>query len=785
MKCIVVRSLAALVPLTLFAPCALAETSLVSTGAVWKYLDTGVDQGSNWRTPAFDDTPWLSGPAQLGFGDNDEATRLSQTNSVGVTNLTFYFRHHFTVSDVTAYSNLLVRLRRDDGAVVYLNGTEIFRSNMPLGPVGYATLASTTTSDDGAGWFAAPANAGLLALGANVLAVEVHQAATNSSDISFDLELVGNVIYQHPTVSITSPTNGAAVNSANLTVRVNAADPDGSVDRVEFFANGQSLGLSMASPFTFIQSNVTAGSYSLMAVAVDTTGLSATSAPVTVSVPLRLIPSGAVWRYLDDGSDPGSSWFTAAFDASSWSNGPAQLGFGDGDEATRVRQTNNAGTTNITFYFRHEFEVASLTGISNLVLRLIRDDGAVAYLNGTEVFRINMPTGALSSVTFASQVIGNDNEFHATRVNPSLLVPGRNVLAVAMHQFNLTSSDISFDLELRPNVIPSPPNISIVTPTNNIVLFGPTNVTVGALALDPDDAVTSVSFYLSNTLRGVDLTDSYDVAGRNYSLVLSNLDAGAYVVRAVATDAAGLTRTSAPVTLNIQYAPVLTTLLATGSVWKYVDAAGDQGTAWRAPGFDDSAWLTGTAKFGTTNDGATTPISLSQVTTYFRHRFSVTGAASVTNLAFRVLRDDGVVAYLNNVEVFRNNMPTGQVFFSTLAPMAIGGTNEFYYMLINTNADALLNGVNVLAVELHQSAGTSDAGFDLGLTGVALPAAIAPALNINYVGADLVVSWTGNGFTLQEALRVDGPYNGIASAPNSYIIPNPSSGSRYYRLFKP
>src|SRR6185503_14852075 len=97
MKCIVVQALALLVPLTLTSPRLLAETSLVTTGAVWKYLDTGVEQATIWRSAAFDDTAWLSGPAQLGFGDNDEATRLSQTNAVGVTNITFYFRHTFDV----------------------------------------------------------------------------------------------------------------------------------------------------------------------------------------------------------------------------------------------------------------------------------------------------------------------------------------------------------------------------------------------------------------------------------------------------------------------------------------------------------------------------------------------------------------------------------------------------------------------------------------------------------------------------------------------------------------
>src|SRR5688572_33317131 len=53
--------------------------TLISTGAVWKYLDNGTDQGTAWRGTSFADGSWLSGPAQLGYGDGDEAT----TNSFG------------------------------------------------------------------------------------------------------------------------------------------------------------------------------------------------------------------------------------------------------------------------------------------------------------------------------------------------------------------------------------------------------------------------------------------------------------------------------------------------------------------------------------------------------------------------------------------------------------------------------------------------------------------------------------------------------------------------------
>jgi hypothetical protein len=356
------------------------------------------------------------------------------------------------------------------------------------------------------------------------------------------------------------------------------------------------------------------------------------------------------------------------------------------------------------------------------------------------------------------------------------------VLAVEMHQYNLTSSDLSFDLQLLPNVLPSPPQTSLVAPTNGAVFFGPTNLQLSALAYDFDHPVTSVSFLINGVSAGVDATDSYDVDGHNFSLVASNLDAGAYSIRTVATDAGGLVRTSNPVAIQVLYAPVLTSFIATGSVWKYFDLGSDLGVAWRTRTYDDSTWQSGRGKLGV-NDSPVTPIQLT-TTTYFRRHFDAANAASYTNLFFRVLRDDGVVVYLNNVEVFRNNMPSGPIAAGDYASTPIGGTNEFYYMPTNTPADTLVVGDNVLAVELHQSTSTSDAGFDLSLVGIALPAAIAPALNIYPSGATFLLTWPGSGFSLQDAPAISGPFATIASGTNAYRIPNPS-GNRFYRLFKP
>src|SRR6476646_6199368 len=119
------------------------SSALVPAGSVWKYRDDGSDQGTAWRAVAFDDAAWASGPAQLGYGDGDEATLVGFGGNPSAKYVTTYFRRTFSVSNPASVASLHLRLLRDDGAVVYVNGAEVFRSNMPAGTIGYATLAST------------------------------------------------------------------------------------------------------------------------------------------------------------------------------------------------------------------------------------------------------------------------------------------------------------------------------------------------------------------------------------------------------------------------------------------------------------------------------------------------------------------------------------------------------------------------------------------------------------------------------------------------------------------
>ena len=180
-----------------FSSTTLADTvespEFIKKGAIWKYLDNGSNQGTAWRSTAFNHGAWKSGAAQLGYGDNDENTVVSYGNDSSMKYITTYFCYQFNVKDPSRYQNLSLNLLRDDGAVIYLNGVEILRDNMPEGSISYQTLASSTIGDEaeeGYTSYTLPRSA--LVSGTNTIAVEVHQSSEDSSDISFDLAVTGH-----------------------------------------------------------------------------------------------------------------------------------------------------------------------------------------------------------------------------------------------------------------------------------------------------------------------------------------------------------------------------------------------------------------------------------------------------------------------------------------------------------------------------------------------------------------------------------------------------------------
>lgn len=176
----------------------------------------------------------------------------------------------------------------------------------------------------------------------------------------------------------------------------------------------------------------------------------------TAAVPEILIPTRSIWRYLDNGAEPSPDWTAPGFDDAHWPSGRTEIGYGDGDETTVARFIDTDPATagvqkNLTTYFRRSFNLGTLDNLQHLRIRLVRDDGAAAFINGREVWRTNLPEGPLTPATAALTAIGGTDEstFLQVDIDPASLDlrPTGNVLAIEVHQQSPTSSDISFEAE--------------------------------------------------------------------------------------------------------------------------------------------------------------------------------------------------------------------------------------------------------------------------------------------------------------------------------------------------
>ncbi len=336
----------------------------IAAQSIWKYNDSGANLGTDWRTNAYDDTAWLFGNGILGYGDPGQSTTVSYGTDANNKHITTYLRHIFEVEDASAIGALKFNLLKDDGVVVYVNGTEAFRANMPEGEITASTLALTAINGaDETAWTVFE-TANLLQDGTNVIAVELHQAAANSSDLGFDM----SVDFELPPLAP-------------------AAYP---------------------------------------------------------------LPKGSEWSYLDNGTNQGTEWTAAAFDNTSWNNGIAPLGYGD-PMKTAISFGPDSANKYITSYFSRDIEitVADLTDMVEFGLR--RDDGAVVYVNGVEVFRDNMPAGAIDYLTHSANTIDGADEkrYFIQQVPKSAFVDGVNRIAVEIHNRDQSSSDIGFDLYVQ------------------------------------------------------------------------------------------------------------------------------------------------------------------------------------------------------------------------------------------------------------------------------------------------------------------------------------------------
>ncbi|MCZ6795932.1 MAG: GxGYxYP family putative glycoside hydrolase [Planctomycetota bacterium] len=176
----------------------LVGVEVVAPGSRWKYHDKGEDLGVEWREADYNDRRWKEGAAELGYGDANsgkpEATVISFGENAQQKHSCYYFRRTFRVAESRPLRLLLLEVIVDDGCVVYLNGKEVQRHNMPDGEPSYSTWAPRASGPTVAAehtWQQTAIETSRLERGENTLAVEVHQSSGSSSDVSFDLKLSG------------------------------------------------------------------------------------------------------------------------------------------------------------------------------------------------------------------------------------------------------------------------------------------------------------------------------------------------------------------------------------------------------------------------------------------------------------------------------------------------------------------------------------------------------------------------------------------------------------------
>jgi len=549
------------------APRTRADVQLLSLNAVWRYQQTASLDAQNWQASAYDDSGWPSGNALLYVENNPLVSPRNTMLTIGRT--TYYFRTHLTLPSDPSNVNVTLTFSAsiDDGAVFYLNGQEIQRVRMPASPavISYTNLATATPSGGDAiipDVFVLP-NSSLSSLvrGDNVLAVEVHQNATNSDDIVFGASVTLKftssppVIFQQPVdlsvldgrsamlsavidgdpapllqwyqngspvpgathaylfipaatftnagsywLSATNSLGGLITSNALLTVLADTNPPSiiSSMAQknltnivVAFSEPVLSSTATAASNYEIFQPTLpanrldvltavlTGASNVILTTAARVPGINYTlrvngvrdissasnaiaantEVPLSYRVDLVRVDAQTLWKYNQSGQLPATNWTAADFDDSGWVSGAAvfQAGVPLPNTTDPVRSTLAFATgTNVfqTYYFRVPFDLPGPVDVGSFQMHDIVDDGAVFYLNGSEVFSIGMP--ATRPVTYsaaASRLVGAP-AYEPSLAAPGWLVAGTNVaptgnaFAAEVHQYASGLSDVDFAANL-------------------------------------------------------------------------------------------------------------------------------------------------------------------------------------------------------------------------------------------------------------------------------------------------------------------------------------------------
>ena len=407
----------------------------------------------------------------------------------------------------------------------------------------------------------------------------------------------------------------------------------------------------------------------------------------------------------------------------------------------------------------------ALTGLSPTT-GIINSNVTVQVTVSNQTANVVSFSVTLSNVTTTATLIGSQQINNVAGGASSTVTFNWNTagLAAGSYQLKATAGPLTGEVNTADNVMTGTVTLSAPLQIHDIAI---SSVTVAPTI--PQNVVTHVIVALTNAgdfsetfdLSCNDLTAAQTIGSQTVSNLASqattnvvfswnttNAALGVHVLRTIVAPVAGETRTvnnSNIVTVTVTVPDEINTLIARGSSWKYLDAGLDiSGAPWTqlAIHYDDGFWASGLAPLGyglpniatLVNDGGNA--TNRYTTTYFRREFLVDFAPVNINICVR--RADGVVLYLNGVEIARQNMPDGSVAYGTAAATEVSAADATNYFSFTVAPSNLIVGRNLLAAELHKSEpANAGLGFDLELS------TVNPAVTRNYRVSPIAVQPDG------------------------------------------
>jgi hypothetical protein len=381
--------------------------------------------------------------------------------------------------------------------------------------------------------------------------------------VLFRIQTVANV---NPTVSLTAPTNGTNyVAPASITISANASDSDGSISKVEFFNGTQLLGEDVTAPYSFVWSNVVAGSYSITAKATDNATGTGTSTAVNIQVNANVSPTVSITAPTSGTTYDAPASVTINANASDsdgtitqveFFNGTVKLGEDLTAPYTFVWSNVTAGSYSLTVKATDNATAITTSSVVTIQVNGPAVIGTVYEHCNYDLtgYAINLSIGSYTTAQLVAKGI-KDNDVSSLKVTSgyemvlfesdnftgsSQIYTADNSCLVA-NGINDWASSIIIRLVTTSNQLPV---ASISSPANNTSFTSPASIVINANATDSDGTISKVEFFNGTIKLGEDFSSPY-------SFNWTNVNAGTYQLKAVATDNYNATGSSSAITVVV------------------------------------------------------------------------------------------------------------------------------------------------------------------------------------------------------------------------------------------